>query len=183
MRRIARDRALSAAGIQVVPMLPARGKGLRGPIKALPLGYDEVLFHPGTQSLDDDQLVLALVGRVVPEKGVLDAIQVLAAVRQERKAVLWLVGGGPDQARAQRLADGLGCAMPSSRAVATGRRACPTIPEVTPGTAAQQVNSHLGHLSRVIVKAWFRFLEGSPLTTMLPYAINRLLHVSVGSGT
>ena len=85
-----------------------RGKGFSGPISVLPLGYDEDVFHPGTQSLDDDPLVLALVGRLVPEKGVLDAIQVLAAVRQERKAVLRLVGEGPDRARAQRLADDLG---------------------------------------------------------------------------
>ena len=47
----------------------ARGKGFAGRLEVLPLGYDDELFTPGTQSLDDEELVLALVGRLVPEKG------------------------------------------------------------------------------------------------------------------
>src|SRR6185437_1607867 len=66
----------------------ARGKGFDGPIEVLPLGYDPALFFAGTQSLDGHELVLALVGRLVPEKGLTDAIQVLAHLNRLRPARL-----------------------------------------------------------------------------------------------
>lgn len=85
-----------------------RGKGYAGRIRVLPLGFDDTAFRPGEQSVDDDPIVLALVGRLVPEKGVRDAVHVLAAVRRERKATLLLIGQGPEEAPARDLAAGLG---------------------------------------------------------------------------
>ena len=87
-----------------------RGKGFSGRVEVLPLGYDPELFHPGEQSLDDDVLRLGLVGRMVPEKGVLDAVSVLAAVSARRPARLALVGDGPEVGRALSLAGRLGVA-------------------------------------------------------------------------
>lgn len=73
----------------------ARGKGFAGRIDVLPLGYEPDVFHPGEQSLDDEELVLAFVGRLVPEKGVEDAVRVLATVARERPARLVVCGEGP----------------------------------------------------------------------------------------
>jgi glycosyltransferase involved in cell wall biosynthesis len=85
-----------------------RGKGFAGPISVLPLGVDSAVYAPGNQRLDDDVLTIGLVGRLVPEKGVLDAVRVLAAVRRHRPARLLLVGRGPEEARARALATELG---------------------------------------------------------------------------
>lgn len=72
-----------------------RSHGYGGLIEPIPLGYDDSVFAPGSQSLDDSPVRLALVGRMVPEKGVLDAIRVLAHIhQQEREAVLTLTGSG-----------------------------------------------------------------------------------------
>lgn len=73
----------------------ARGKGFTGRIEVLPLGYDETVFRPGEQSLTDGELVLAFAGRLVPEKGVDDAVRVLAAMASERPARLVVCGEGP----------------------------------------------------------------------------------------
>lgn len=86
----------------------ARGKGFCGRIEVLPLGYDPDLYQPGEQSLSDPVLTLGLVGRLVPEKGVLDAVRVLAAVRREQEARLLLVGSGPEAEPALALAEELG---------------------------------------------------------------------------
>lgn len=85
-----------------------RGKGFAGAIEVLDLGYDETLFQPGTQSLNGEEVVLALVGRLVPEKGVTDAVRVLARVHAQRPARLLLRGGGPEEAHALALATSLG---------------------------------------------------------------------------
>jgi glycosyltransferase involved in cell wall biosynthesis len=82
----------------------ARGKGFAGAIEVLPLGYDDSEFHPGSQALDTEEVVLALVGRLVPEKGVRDAIQVLARVNATRPARLVIVGSGPEKEPARQLA-------------------------------------------------------------------------------
>jgi glycosyltransferase involved in cell wall biosynthesis len=87
-----------------------RGKGFRGSIEVLPLGYDETAFHGGTQARADDEVVLALAGRLVPEKGVADAVRVLAHVNASRPARLILSGRGPEEARARALATSLGVA-------------------------------------------------------------------------
>lgn len=86
----------------------ARGKGFAGLIDVIPLGYDPQLFREGTQSLDDDDLVLALFGRLVPEKGVRDAVHVLARVNAVRPTRLVLVGAGPEERTAWELATALG---------------------------------------------------------------------------
>ena len=88
----------------------ARGKGFAGLIDVLPLGYDDALFGPGSQSLDDDELVLALIGRFAPEKGVTDAVRLLARVHAVRPTRLVVVGSGPEEAPARALAAALGVA-------------------------------------------------------------------------
>lgn len=86
----------------------ARGKGFTGAICVLPLGWDDSLFRPGEQSLEDAELVLAMVGRLVPEKGLVDAVRVLAALVDERPARLVVCGDGPSADEARRLGGSLG---------------------------------------------------------------------------
>jgi glycosyltransferase involved in cell wall biosynthesis len=86
----------------------ARGKGFEGRIEVLPLGYDDALLQPGRQTLDAGELVLAFVGRLVPEKGVTDAVEVLACLARERPARLVVCGDGPAGGRALALAESLG---------------------------------------------------------------------------
>ena len=88
----------------------ARGKGFTGIIGVLPLGFEESLFTPGEQSLDDPVILLGLVGRLVPEKGVRDAVRVLASVRRVRPARLRVVGSGSELKPALELAASLGVA-------------------------------------------------------------------------
>lgn len=73
----------------------ARGKGYAGLIRLIPLGYDERSFFAGRQSVDDAEITLALVGRMVPEKGLGEAISVLDRVHAHRPARLLLIGDGP----------------------------------------------------------------------------------------
>lgn len=88
----------------------ARGKGFAGRIEVLPLGYDGASFRPGSQSLDDAEIVLALVGRLVPEKGVQDAVEVVARLNAMRPARLVLTGAGPEELPARQRAASLGVA-------------------------------------------------------------------------
>jgi glycosyltransferase involved in cell wall biosynthesis len=88
----------------------SRGKGFAGLLTVIPLGVDPALFRPGRQSLDEDEIVLALVGRLVPEKGVVDAVRVLAELHTVRPARLVLMGAGPEETQAMRLADSIGIA-------------------------------------------------------------------------
>jgi len=85
-----------------------RGKGFAGTIEVLPLGYDDTMFRLGSQSLDSDEIVLMLAGRLVPEKGVDDAVRTLARVHAIRPARLVVIGSGPEAARARELASSLG---------------------------------------------------------------------------
>ena len=55
-----------------------RGKGFGGLVVPLPLGYDDEHYSCGEQSLTEGRLRLALVGRMVREKGPCDAVRVLA---------------------------------------------------------------------------------------------------------
>ena len=73
----------------------ARGKGFAGRIEVLPLGYEPEIFQPGEQSLDDPELVLAFAGRLVPEKGVDDAVQVATLLAETRPTRLVVCGEGP----------------------------------------------------------------------------------------
>ena len=86
----------------------ARTKGFTGITRVIPLGFDSTLFVPGGQSLNDSEIVLGLFGRLVPEKGVVAAVRVLARVVQARPARLLLVGDGPEAANALSLASRLG---------------------------------------------------------------------------
>src|ERR1039458_3174171 len=85
-----------------------RGKGFSGRIEVLPLGYDDAVFRFGAQSLDADEIVLVLVGRLVPEKGVADAVRTLAPVHAMRPARLMLIGSGSEAGPAMALASSLG---------------------------------------------------------------------------
>jgi glycosyltransferase involved in cell wall biosynthesis len=104
-----------------------RGKGFRGQIDVIPLGYDAALFRPGEQKLDDAEVVLGLFGRLVPEKGVLDAVRVLAGVNEVRPARLWLVGSGPEEGSALQLAQALGI---NGRVVPKGERSGPDLAQL-----------------------------------------------------
>jgi len=87
-----------------------RGKGFGGLVEPLPLGYDEANYSSGEQSLAAGRLRLTLVGRMVPEKGVCDAVRVLASLHVGRgmDAELVLAGSGPELTAAMALAKGLG---------------------------------------------------------------------------
>jgi glycosyltransferase involved in cell wall biosynthesis len=109
----------------------ARGKGFAGIIDVLPLGYDDALFTPGEQSVDDDEIVLALFGRLQPEKGVTDAVRILARLNAIRAARLVVYGTGPEEGPARTLATSLGVAdrlelapwLPTAELAAIYRRA------------------------------------------------------------
>jgi glycosyltransferase involved in cell wall biosynthesis len=84
----------------------ARGKGFAGLIEVIPLGYDPSMYREGEQKLDDD-LVLGLFGRLVPEKGVTDAVRILARMHAARPTRLVVAGSGPEEAAARELASSL----------------------------------------------------------------------------
>ena len=88
----------------------ARGKGFSGLIEVLPLGYDDAVFHPGDQSLADDEITLGLFGRLVPEKGVVDAVEMLSRLNRTHPARLVVVGSGPEEAAVRARAAALGVA-------------------------------------------------------------------------
>ena len=104
-RAYRRASALYACSRQAASV--ARGKGFAGLIEVVPLGYDADLYREGDQSIADDELVLALFGRFVPEKGIRDAVRVLEAVNRVRPARLVLVGSGPEEGPARGLAERL----------------------------------------------------------------------------
>jgi glycosyltransferase involved in cell wall biosynthesis len=101
-RRVSAFYPCSAQAASVV-----RGKGFAGLIEVLPLGYDDSLVFTGNQSLDDDEIRLGLFGRLVPEKGVLDAVRVLAALQSVRPTTLVIAGDGPATLPALELAGSL----------------------------------------------------------------------------
>jgi glycosyltransferase involved in cell wall biosynthesis len=80
-----------------------RRRGFTGHVRVLPLGTDPALIHPGAQHLGEP-LVCGLVGRLVPEKGVLEAVRAVAAVDG---SLLLLVGEGPELPAALALAASL----------------------------------------------------------------------------
>ncbi|UZJ24974.1 glycosyltransferase [Rhodococcus antarcticus] len=85
----------------------AVGKGFAGRVAVLPLAPPASVV-PGDQQPPGEALRLLLVGRLVPEKGVLDAVEVLAGLGAG--ATLTLVGSGPEAGRAQQRATELGVA-------------------------------------------------------------------------
>jgi len=133
----------------------ARGKGFQGQFEVIPLGFDPTMFSAGEQSLDDDVLEVALVGRLVPEKGVVDAVRVLAHLNELRPTRLTVVGQGPEARTAQQLADQLGVAdrlrieawRPARETAAIYRRAHVVLVPSTPTTTWTE------QFGRVIVEA------------------------------
>jgi glycosyltransferase involved in cell wall biosynthesis len=85
----------------------ARGKGFSGLIEVLPLGCNPAC-SPGAQNASDPEVRLGLIGRLVPEKGVLDAVHVLARLLAERPARLVIAGQGPEEPHARALSEALG---------------------------------------------------------------------------
>jgi glycosyltransferase involved in cell wall biosynthesis len=85
----------------------AVGKGFRGAIRVLPLAPPPEITA-GSQPPPSGSVAMLLVGRLVPEKGVLDAVRVLASVRHRCAATLDIVGAGPESAAARSLAAELG---------------------------------------------------------------------------
>lgn len=87
----------------------AAGKGFLGPVSVLPLGLDPA-FEAGSQDVaDDPTLQLLVVGRLVPEKGILDAVEVVADLRSGgRDAHLTIIGSGPEGTQALARAAVLG---------------------------------------------------------------------------
>jgi glycosyltransferase involved in cell wall biosynthesis len=86
----------------------ARGKGFAGLVEVLPFGLDDALFTPGSQRVEDGEIVLAFCGRFVPEKGLIDCVRVLARLNQIRPARLLVRGAGTDEEPARKLAAQLG---------------------------------------------------------------------------
>jgi glycosyltransferase involved in cell wall biosynthesis len=101
-RAYARLSALQPCSRQAASV--ARGRGFAGLVEVMPLGHDPTIFAPGQQQFGDAVFQLALAGRLVPEKGVADAVEVLAEVRRHRNARLIVVGSGPEAARIPELA-------------------------------------------------------------------------------
>ena len=106
---------------------------------------------PGEQSLADSELVLGLFGRLVPEKGVRDAVSILERVNSVRPARLLLAGSGPEASTAFAFAAELGLGdrvdlheWLSTEDVAERYRRCHVVlvpSRVTPTWAEQSVGS------------------------------------------
>jgi len=85
-------------------------------IRVIPTGVDTEYFRPGNRAvarralgLRDDDLILLTVGRLAPVKRYDRALRALAFLRRtESKAVLLIVGSGPEEARLKALVDELG---------------------------------------------------------------------------
>ena len=82
------------------------GKGFAGHVQVLPLAPPPQIVA-GSQAAPTDELRMLLVGRLVPEKGITDAVETLAALRGHN-ARLTIVGDGPERDTAQELAARLG---------------------------------------------------------------------------
>ncbi|WP_375493141.1 glycosyltransferase, partial [uncultured Jatrophihabitans sp.] len=130
----------------------AVGKGFRGAVQVLPLA-PAAAFSPGQQTPPVDELRLLLVGRMVPEKGVRDAVRVLADAGPA--ATLTLVGDGPELGPARELAEQLGVAdavhteaWAGAQALAEHYRRAHVV--LVPSTATQTWAEQFG---RVVVEA------------------------------
>ena len=131
-----------------------RGKGFGRVLEVIPLGREAGRLTVGTQTLGP-VLSLGLVGRLVPEKGVLDAVRVLAAIAPLRPARLVVVGDGPEAGPAQELAASLSVAdrlelhpWVDATAMAELYRGMDVV--LLPSTASQTWTEQFG---RVIVEA------------------------------
>lgn len=96
---LARVQAFYPCSRQAASVL--NGKGYNGLLRPLPLGIDTRVHFPGDQRVTE-RPVLGLVGRLVPEKGLLDAIEVLASLPAGSRLIV--VGSGPARAAGEELA-------------------------------------------------------------------------------
>ncbi|MEO6881422.1 MAG: glycosyltransferase family 4 protein [Mycobacteriaceae bacterium] len=87
----------------------AVGKGFTGPVRVLPLAPSSAMV-PGQQDITKGPVQLLMVGRMVPEKGVLDAVETLAGLAAQVPTTLTLVGSGPAEGAARARAAELGVA-------------------------------------------------------------------------
>jgi glycosyltransferase involved in cell wall biosynthesis len=107
-RALARLNGLYPCSRQAASVLV--GKGFGGRVQVLPLGYDESVWWP-REAGTGVAPALVLAGRLVPEKGVLDAIRLLHLLGPAHAAIrLVLAGDGPAIPLARRLAADLGVA-------------------------------------------------------------------------
>lgn len=100
---LARVQAFYPCSRQAAAVLELKGYG--GLVEPLALGVDPAVHAAGEQR-PGDGFTLGLVGRLVPEKGLRDAIEVLADV--ERGTRLIVVGAGPELVMGQALATARG---------------------------------------------------------------------------
>ena len=87
-----------------------RGRGFGGLVDVMPLGFDKSVFFAGNQRHDAGTFVVSLIGRLVPEKGIYEALQAFQALRRNRAARLSIVGDGPLAAQLPTWLDDLGIA-------------------------------------------------------------------------
>jgi len=109
--RVALDRLSGVYPCSMQAASVIAGKGFRGSIHVLPLGVDPAVHQPGIeQKRAGGPLRVLLAGRLVPEKGVLDAVEALGLLAPAGPTRLVLVGDGPALAPALALADRMGVA-------------------------------------------------------------------------
>lgn len=96
----------------------ARGRGFAGLIQVIPLGHDPTIFYAGSQRHGESPFRLALVSRLVPEKGVDAAVAALRTSRTLRSAELVLAGDGPEAQRVGALAKEMSVPSEAVRRVA-----------------------------------------------------------------
>jgi len=113
-----RDRTLKSADHAVSRNVEGatviRGKGYRGPVDIVPNAVDTRLFHPfsdaarkaARKSLHIEGFTAGYVGRLVPEKGLLDMLEALAGCPSDVRMLL--VGSGPLQREIETRAEALG---------------------------------------------------------------------------
>ena len=75
-----------------------RGKGFAGLIEVLPLGFDDAAFFPGTQSGDDDELVLRWWDGSCPRKACSTPFVSSRGSTRSGPRRLLVVGDGPEAA-------------------------------------------------------------------------------------
>lgn len=154
-----------------------RARGFRGHVEVLPLGYDPAIFSSGSQRHDDDVFSCAVVGRLVPEKGLLDALQAFAGLVRQRPSVLRVVGDGPLRGELEAWVSQQGL---SASVIFTGRLD-------TNGVAAVYRSSHVTLVPSMPTARWVeqfgRMIVESQASgsVVLGYASGSIPEVSAGA--
>ncbi len=103
-----------------------RKKGYQGPLQVIPqVGVDTERFSPPTSPRPQGPLRIGYVGRLVPQKGVLDLLEAFAGLLGN--PLLFLVGSGQLEPTLRRRARELGVA---DRVTLTGRVPSLTLPDL-----------------------------------------------------